>query len=427
MPLSLRIPCVTLLFFLFSPTLFADIHPARNLEVTTVSGAKLTKLLNQPAKNYSVMAIHNGSLRPIPYQFDDINIRGLIYVPGGKLAVKGHEGIVEAEDHLAFMYKDMGSKARPEQLNSTEGQLISTLEIAEDGMQQYAYVFEGNTQRSDKRYVHYNAETGFLDAESFSMQIDPSNILVWEGLTIKGFTGTSSAPNIMDAMKARMTAKIGFIKATLHNAILPINTIAVKNGPVRSIIESDMSISMLGLDLLKAGVFTTFTAQSIEYPIFVSFPKAGKALSAFSIAITLDFVDLEGSRYRTGLGPETSLITGNKKFKKVADEYTIDFDNPWTAMSTGKNWDLIFIYTNNEAFKPELEAVYLDEEFGHDNNKPERIKGSSPEFGFKISELAFGSDAVINFNGYFGPDLWQGNNPGESAQRILNPAKVIVY
>ena len=427
MPLSLKKLAYTLLFLLVSPTLLAAIHPARHLEVTTVSGAELPKLLNKPAKNYSLLAVNNGSLTPIPYQFDDINIRDLTYVPGGKLAVKGKEGIFEAEDHLVFMYKDMSTKARPEQLKAIEGKLISTLEIAEDGMQRFAYIFEGNPQRSDKHYVHYNVETGFVDAESYYMQIDPNNITVWEGINIKGFTGTPSAPNVMDGMKARLTAKMGFFKATLHNAILPINTIAIKNGPVRSIVESDMSISLFGIHLVQAGISTTFTAQSIEYPIFLSLPKAGKALSAFSIAITLDFVDLEGSRYRTALGPETSLITGNKKFKKTVDEYTIDLENPWTAISTGKNLDLIFIYTNNEEFKPKLNAPYLDAAFGDKSNTPERIEGSSPEFGLRISELAFGSDAVINFNGYFGPGLWQGNKPGESANRILNPAKVIVH
>ena len=427
MLLFLKKSCYALLFFLFSPGLMAEIHPARNLEVTTVSGAELPKLLEKPVKNYSLMAISNGSLAPIPYQFDDINVKGLPHVPGGKLAIKGKEGIFEAEDQLVFMYKDMSTKATIAQLKAADGQFISALEISEDGTQRYAYIFEGNPQRNDKRYAHYNFETGFVDAESYSMKIDPNNILAWEGLTIKGFTGTPSAPNVMDGMKARMTAKLGFFKATLHNSLLPINTVAVKNGPVRAIVESDLSLNMLGLDLMQAGLSTTFTAQSIEYPIFISFPKAGKALSAFNIAVTLDFVDLEGSRYRTGLGPETAIISGNKKSKKRLDEYTIDLEHPWTAMSTGKNWDLIFIYTNNKEFKPELEALYYDEKFGHDDNTPERIKGSNPEFGFSIGELPFGSDATLNFNGYFGPDLWQGNNPGESANRILNPAKVIVH
>ena len=352
MPQSIKKSFCALFILLFSPMLLAEIHPVRNLEVSIVKGAELPKLLGKPSKNYSLMAINNGSLAPVPYQFDDVNIRNLVHVPGGALEVKGTIDIIEAEDQLAFMYKDMGIKATAEQLKAVEGELVFELEIAEDGMQIYAYIFEGNQQRSDKRYAHYNFETGYVDAETFTMQIDPENILIWNGLAIKGFTGTPSAPNVMDGMKARIAAKLGFFKATLHNSLFPIRTVAVKNGPVRAIVESDLSIGMLGLDILKAGLSTTFTAQSIEYPIFASFPKAGKALSSLSIAITLDFVDLEGSRYRTGLGPEEALITGRKESKKLIDQYTIDLDNSWTAMSTGKNLDLIFIYSNNKEFKP---------------------------------------------------------------------------
>ena len=431
MPLTLKKLYVAFVFSLLSTSLFANdtsqMSPARNLEVTIVTGKELPKLLNKSVEPYSVMAISDNNLAPIPFQFDDLNVKNLVHVPGGKIPVQGQEGIFEEGDQLAFMYKDMGPKATQEQLQGIEGSIVSELEISEDGIQRYAYVVEGNSQRSDKRYAHYNFETGLVEAESYSLQIDPEHILMWDDWIIKGFEETPSAPNILDTMKVRIKAKLGFIKATLHNSLVPVNTLAVKNGPVRAIVEADASITILGIDLAQGGLTTTFTAQTIEYPLFVFLPKAGKALSALNIDVTLDFVDFEGSRYRTALGPKEPMITGSKEAEKLREKYTTDLDNPWIAISTGKNWDMLFFFFRNEGFNPTLDAVYYDESAGDKANKPERFKGSNSEFGPTVTDLPFGGEGTLSFNLYFAPDLWQGNNPEKAAQQIMNPAKVSVH
>jgi len=431
MPLFIKKLRLAFLFSLISTPLFAanisPISPARQLEVTTVSGKELPKLLNKASEPFSLMAISNGQMLPIPFQFDDVNIKGLVYVPGGKLTVQGQAGIIEENDQLAFMYKDMGAKASPEQLGAIEGSVVSELEISEDGIQRYAYIIDGNPQRSNKRYANYNFETGLVETESYSLQVSPKNILVWEDWNVKGFSGTPSAPNVLDTMKVRIKAKLGFVKATLHNSLLPIDTLAVKNGPVRSIVEADLSIRILGIDLAKGGLTTTFTAQTIEYPIFLMFPKAGKVLSALDIDVTVDYLDFEGSRYRTALGPKEPMITGTKDAKKLRDKYTTDRDNPWITISTGKNWDMFFFFFSSEGFNPTLSALYYDENAGDGANKPERYKGSNSELGPSITDLPFGNEGILNYNLYFGADLWQGNNPEKAAQQIMNPAKVIVH
>jgi hypothetical protein len=431
MSLALKKLSVAFVFSLLSTSLFANdtsqMSPARHLEVTIITGKELPKLLNKSVEAYSVMAISDNEIKPIPFQFDDLNVKNLVHVPGGKIPAQGKVGIFEENDQLAFMYKDMGPKATVEQLQGIEGNIVSELEISEDGIQRYAYLIEGNSQRSDKRYAHYNFETGLVEAETFSLQVDPEHILVWEDWIVKGFKGTPSAPNILDTMKVRIKAKLGFIKATLHNSIVPVNTLAVKNGPVRAVVEADATITILGINLAQGGLTTTFTAQTIEYPLFVFFPKAGNVLSALSIDVTLDYVDFEGSRYRTALGPKEPMITGTKEAKKLREKYRMDLENPWIAISTGKNWDMFFFFFANEGFNPTLDAVYYDDNAGDDANKPERYKGSNSELGPTITDIPFGSEGTLNFNLYFAPDLWQGNNPEKAAQQIMNPAKVIVH
>ena len=400
--------------------------PARQLEVTVIKGEQIPKLLNMEAENFSLMAVVGNRLEAIPYQFDDKNSRGLTYVPGGKLPVEGQAGIIEENDELAFMYKDMGAKASPEIIQTLTGDIISELEIDEKNSTRYAYIVKGNEERSKKIYASYNMETGLVSTETYSLQLDPDNILVWSDWNIKGLADTPSSPNVLDTMKIRIHAKIGFIKATIHNSLVPIRTLAVKNGPVRAIVEADASLSVLGINLAKAGISTTFTSQTIEYPVFAAIPRAAGALSSLDITVTLDHVDLDGSRYRTALGPKEPLITATKESGKLKEKYTMNLDNPWVSISSGKNWDMFFFFFHEEDFLPSLNAVYNDAKAGSDIDKPERYKGSNTEMGIALSDVPVGVETSLHCNLYFGPDLWQGNNPEIAAHDILNPAIVVV-
>jgi hypothetical protein len=93
-----------------------SISPARAIEVSVIKGEQLIPLLNNKSENYSVMSVVDGQLVAIPYQFDDVNLRGFVYTRGGKLVIDGEEGIIEPQDQLAIMYKDTGPKATTEWL-----------------------------------------------------------------------------------------------------------------------------------------------------------------------------------------------------------------------------------------------------------------------------------------------------------------------
>ena len=367
-------------------------NPSRQYEVTVVKGEALP-ITGKSTAEYSLMAIEEGTFSPIPFQFDDKNIKGLNFVPGAVVKIDGTENVVDAQDELAFMYRDMGPKADAVAIGDLNGAIVSELEITEDGTSRYAYLVKGNAMRSDKVYAHYDFKTGFVETETYTIQFDPENITVWSDWRIKGFTGTNSAPNVLDTMKARFFARLGFLKVTLHNSIIPARTIAVKNGPVRAIVEADISIGALGLNLLSGGVSVTFTPQSIRYPIFAFFPKAAEALSDFYIDVTVDHVDFEGTRYKTSLGPEEPLIVGQQVSDKVRAKYKADTENPWVSISSGHNWDMYFISRLSDGFDPKVDAIYWDKGAGdkpnkpNKPNKPENFKGSSAEMGLKLSDI----------------------------------------
>ena len=399
--------------------------PSRLWEVTTVNGETLS-LLGEPIADYSVMALDKGKLVPIPFQFDEKNLNGFTFVPGGNIGVDGTENVIDGHDELVFLYRDLGPKADAGALGGAQGSVVSELEITEGGSSRYAYLVKGNSERSDKVYSHYDSNTGLIKTETYTMQFDPENVTVWSDWKIKGFSGTKSAPNVLDTMKARFFIKKGFIKATIHNGLLPAKTVAVKNGPIQSIIEADLTIGALGITILSGTISPVISPHYINFQVSAFLPKAVGMLSQFNIDATMDYVDFEGTKFRSPLGPEEPLIAGQRASDEVRAKYQSDLQNPWVSISSGRGFDVFFVGRFSDDFKPEVNALWLDAGFGDELNEPENIKGSSAEMGLRMDKLPAGQDVAWEYGVYFGTDLWQGNNPKPAADKIFNPAKVTV-
>ena len=408
--------------FTFSSFLSANnLSPARSIEVAVVAGEKLPALIGEQYANYSVIVSDGEALSPIPYQFDERNKGGFLYVPGGSLELVGTEHVFDREDELAFMLKDAGIKASPELLASARGKVVAEFEIELGDHVRYAYLVEGNDQRSEKHYTHFDKETGLIKTSAYSLQVDPGNLLYWKDFVYEGFTEKRS---LLDTMKLRVNGKLGFIKATIHNKLIPNKIVAVKNGPVRSIIEMDASIGLLGINIIQAGASVTITENSTQFPVFVSIPKAAAALSYLDIEVSLDFDGLEKARYRTELGPKEPVVQGGGGADP--QDLKIDLERNWLSLSSNRNWDIIAYFNRNKAVTLTLEPLYKDTALDGEVDKPERVKGSYPQAGYIIKDIPTGISSTIGIDLYYNKDFWQGNNVEIAAEEIRNPANINV-
>lgn len=398
-----------------------ELSPARQIEVSVVKGEQLPALQGKSFANYSLMVVSGNTLSPIPFQFDERNEGGFLYAPGGKLKLVGTENVLDKEDELAFMLHDAGEKAAPAQLQLAEGKVISEVKVNVGDHQRYVYLVEGNTQRSDKHYTHFDSKTGLIKTTAYSLQVQPDNLLMWSDFIYQGYAEQKS---ILDTMKIRANGRLGFVKATINNKLIPNKIVAVKNGPVRSIIEMDASIGLLGINIIQAGASVTITENSTQFPVFITIPKAASALSYLDIEVSLDFDKLEKARYRTQLGPKEPVIQGGggadpKNLK-------IDLEHNWLSLSSNKNWDIIAFFNRNKDVSFTLEALYKDAALGDDADSPERVEGSYPQAGYIIKDIPTGVSSTIGIDLYYNKDFWQGNNVETAAKEIRNPAPVSV-
>ena len=416
-------------FFIFSYTAMAmpdgAISPARSIEVSIIKGEQMVPLLNNKAENYSVMSVNEGRLVAIPYQFDDVNLRGFIYTPGGKLVIDGEEGLIEPQDQLAIMYKDTGPKATAEQLSSTEGTVVAEIYFNDKGQESYAYILEGNPERSPKNYTFFDKDTGLVKTDAYSLQVKPSNLLVWEDYLYNGF---SEPRSLLDTMKLRVRVKMGFLKATITNKLIPNRIVAVKNGPVRSIIELDAGLSVFGIQLATAKASVVITENTTEFPVYITIPGAASVLADnLFIEISLDFDDMDGMAFRTELGPKEPLIAGSGEGNPA--DHKVNLENNWLSASSGKNWDIVALFKRDPNFVATLGSLYYEKARGDEPDGPERVKGSSPQIGYTVQDIPTGIETFLGIDLFYSPDFWQGNNVEVAIEEIKNhvPAHVNVY
>ncbi len=404
--------------------LIGDLSETREMQVMIIKGAKLPSLLGKTSDNYSIMAVSGDALVAIPFQFDDWNERGFPFVPGGTLKVDGQEGIFEDKDELVFMLRDTGPQADKALKAAVEGKIISELAFKENGVERYVYVVEGNAQRSDKSYTHYDMKTGLIKTSKYSQQVDPDNLLSWSDMYYEGYHGGKKT--ILDTMKLRVKAKLGFIKATINNNLIPNEVSAVKNGPVRSLIALDASISILGVGLADAGASVTVTDQTLQFPVYLTIPRAAAILSDLVLEVSLDFHDMDGVPSRSELGPKEPVYAGDKTKGANPEDMKVDLEHGWLSLSSGEKWDIIAFFSGKEGFKPTLDAIYKDSRFDEKADTPERFEGSHPHLGYKINDIVYGQEIVIGIDLYYDDAFWEKDGLESAVEQLRNPMPMTV-
>lgn len=245
--------------------------------------------------------------------------------------------------------------------------------------------------------------------------MDPGKPLNWSDMKVKTF---KQDRNILDTMKLRVKAKLGFIKATINNNMVPNKVIAVKNGPVRSIVEADASISILGIQLLSAAADFVSSANSFEVPVLATIPSAASALSDLAIEISLDFNELDGAMVRSALTSEP-IVSG----KKAPGPLKVSLKDNWVSGSHPDGFDIAAFFAVTPGIQVELDGLYKDAGNGDDADEPERFKGSHPQVGWSATKIPTGTDLDLIVKLFFGDGLWQGKDPTAAIKQIKSPIK----
>lgn len=383
----------------------AEIDLIRKQQVIELKGVDLPMLLGKSANQMSVLAYQNGKLESVPYQFDDIDEKGAVFMSQGKEKLRGRLDIFEAHDSLLLMYKDGGTRMPSDMQEGSR--VISEIRIGEANNDKFFYVMEGPGVRSTKQYVKFDANTGFVETEYYSVQTDPTNFLMWTNFSYKGYQDKSKT-TLLDSLKVRMSAGLlaNAAQITLDNRNVETRVVQVHQGAIRSTVLVDANLKVLGVPIITVDLHMDLLPKSEDIRANVHVPAIiASLLRDPSLSISLDGNDLRGSVVRTALGPKDYAVVDGKTsdIEKEISKHGVDNQNTWVWLSTGKNFDIIADMKVPANFTAPVSVLYEDDEKLVDT--PEVFPGQLPNVGYKVSKIPINDTFPFRFILQFSDDM----------------------
>ena len=381
------------------------------LKTIMIDGADLPNTTDRPIDQFSLAAIVDGSMEPIPFQIDEYNEGGAVYFEGWDVPIAGTEGIFDKEDKLLFIYKDAGP--RRQEHHQYDGKIIHEITLTNDsGHTRYVYLVSNSRLRSDEQYVRFSADEALVETDYYSISYNKENHTIWTDFSIVNYSGDH---NPFDSLKIRLDTGVitSLAKTRLNNEDTVAIPKAERIGPIRTTTQMELTFWFLKIPFIRLSLQQHHSPKSLLYDIRALLPAARrKMLADPKIYLSLEGNALYGTETRTALGPKKPGITDGvvEAIEQQHIDEGIDTEHNWIWATTLRNLDFVTFFDFIGQQSQKLSLHYMDDREAAD--PPERFVGQLPNVGYKIHsipESGFFGFAVNVYlsNGYEGnPDLF---------------------
>jgi len=369
-----------------------------------IDGMELPNAVGKPIKEFSLAAIIDGDMEPIPFQIDEYNEGGAVYFEDWGVPIVGTKGIVDNEDKLLFIYKDAGPRLQSH--HRYDGTIVQEITLSNsNGHPRYVYLMQNSRLISDEQYVRYSSDEAIVETDFYSITYDKENQLNWIDFSIVNYDGEE---NPFDSLKIRLDTGIisSLIKTELNNESLVAIPKGERIGPIRTTTQMELTFWLLKLPILKVSLQLHHSPNSLLYDVRTIIPAARrKMLSDPKIYLSLEGNKLYGTETRTAGGPKKPGIT-NGSIDDIEQRHIdqgISIEDNWIWATTLRNLDFLAFFDFNSESKQEISFHYNDDLTVID--LPERFPGQLPNAGYKIHTLPdsgfFGFAVGIHFSNEF--------------------------
>ncbi|MFP5383415.1 MAG: hypothetical protein ACLGHG_05035 [Gammaproteobacteria bacterium] len=376
------------------------------------------ELAGTPIGQLSLVAVRGGKIVPIPFQIDEFDTRGLIYIPGvatpGPLNpglikrqrdTDGVAGVYDQSDELVFMFRDGGTRpATPDELKATKGSVLATVRLTREGLPaRYVHVMKGHPQRSNADYVKVDLGHGKVQTSVADIEWDPSSMALIKRIAPR--VGPSSGQNIIDSVYGEVSTGVlqkdlRFSLNTTNN--IRIQPVAVRDGPVRAVLLVKIRIFYMGLPVFHDFINVAMYEQGASLLARLRLDSLDAAkyfinlIKEPRIEASIDFAGMEGAEVRWQAyegSPERAIVDGHMSpVENMMNNTRLPGD--WLWMDSKRGWQ--FFFSNNFSVEPDglmqafLEGMTIKMIYEDDPNatrKGERIPGAGPRFGINTSGM----------------------------------------
>ena len=405
-----KIKPITMAFFLLSwlfgqsAVALQPLPPIDAFKAIMIDGMELPNAVGKPIKEFSLAAVVDDDMEPIPFQIDEYNKGGAVYFEDWGVPIAGSKGILDNEDKLLFIYKDAGPRLKPH--HRYDGDVVQEIVLSSSsGQPRYVYLMQNSRLISDEQYVRYSSDEAIVETDFYSITYDKENQLNWNDFSIVNYDGEE---NPFDSLKIRLDTGIisSLIKTEINNESLIAIPKGERIGPIRTTTQMELTFWLLKLPILRASLQLHHFPNSLLYDVRAILPAARrKMLSNPKVYLSLEGNKLYGTETRTAAGPKNPAIT-NGSIDAIEKQHIakgISIENNWIWATTLRNLDFLAFFDFNSDRTQEISLHYNDDLTVVD--LPERFVGQLPNVGYKIHTLPesgfFGFSVGIHLSNEF--------------------------
>lgn len=351
-------------------------------------GSDLGDLVGESLDQLSLVTIRQGKIIPIPFQFDEYDTKGWVYLEGeGK--IDGTLGVLDNNDQLVFMYRDTGEHIST--VGESDLNIVKEVELERDGQKRYVYVVKGSAERSDVSYVTYDFETSAVKTTFFGFDTDTENFLNFEDFY--ALIGPKAGARVLDSVYAEIDTGVltRFAPRVNLNTFEDLKAVPVGavSGPVKTNVIIKLTVIVAKIPVFKIRAQMDIFDQMLGFKARINIPGADiltRFLVEPHIYIALDFNDQTGARFNSAITPDGNawaIVDGElSDFEKNLD---IDRERSWLWLSSPHGWDVFARINIPETFPVGVKLLYVDDP--ENEMKFENFPGAYPRAGFDVYEL----------------------------------------
>ena len=374
----------------------------------TIRGHELPQVHGTPNRRLSLMAVRGGKLIPIPFQIDEFDRTGLIWIPGAnKAPAEGKPDFLDDFDELVFMFRDGGRETYdPARHGRVDGRVLHEIRLdSPRNDPRYVYLMLDNSLRSEADYVQADLKAGRIETTVLEMTYDPKNLIEIEHIASK--VGPHHGVNVFDSMYIDIST--GILNQNLRVSLesgknIRAVPIAVKDGPIRVsyLIRTRIWYMYLptffnqqfGIHFYEQGIvvpsrFAIEGMRTLRY--FLMFLREPR------IEFSVDFHNLNGARvtYDSVFNSNEDRGIVDGKMSPFEDKLaSTRLPGDWLHMDSNLGWEMFFAnhlpVVEGGLFDSFLDGMALSMLYRDDTAATlphERFPGATPRFGFSSSGL----------------------------------------
>ncbi len=304
---------IFLVLLLTVPRLALAQENALTYQPVIVKGAQLADFLGAPVNELSLWAfdVATGTWHAVPFQIDERKPSGSYF--------GSHDGLLDANDELVFMLKDLGDQAPDHQwIADAASQKYPRCELSLSGAagyeNRYLYLYRAPTPAAPPYMAfHPTPAPGTIASDQYTVGFGPNGLP--NKLVIPASAG-GSGQDLLDRLKIRIVAQVkgfsGYTTVQINENSILVQGIKLRVGPVRIIRDL---IFKLSVNLGSLGSIAP--PDTFYFPIFF-YP--------YSMGIQADSVDLKDVQ---DLNIKIQAVRYSMDFSPAASGMT--FSNPHNA------------------------------------------------------------------------------------------------